>query len=335
MEKLKIQDAFVAETEGKPIFNEDGSILSDAYTIIITQDEERRDNPFSDKPHHIENLPDSCKAITLINRYPTMVRVIEPDIKNDILENLPLNSKLATGINLVTISRHFYPALDFKQVPTDVLSAIFSSMKAAILYAIEEAIERDHYDITVNPFFNIGPQVGGSQPRIHSQVYMDLNGDGHGTRLDNYLNAFKEMGDNCHLCASFHGNGSRIVLDSEYWTFFATGSPTRNYHLRFNPKEHIRRFTQLNSNQINDLAKCLKVIFKALDELKIDQNRNILFSCCPYGYDADFHLFGDIIPHEIIGGAEMADDMRVARKLPEEAAEEIRTIIKYRNLNNL
>ena len=35
-------------------------------------------------------------------------------------------------------------------------------------------------------------------------------------------------------------------------------------------------------------------------------------------------MFGDIIPHEIIGGAEMADDMRVARKLPHEAAAEIR-----------
>ena len=38
-------------------------------------------------------------------------------------------------------------------------------------------------------------------------------------------------------------------------------------------------------------------------------------------------MFGDIIPHEIIGGAEMADDMRVARKLPEDAADEIRKAI--------
>ena len=49
-----------------------------------------------------------------------------------------------------------------------------------------------------------------------------------------------------------------------------------------------------------------------------------------YGYDAEFHLFGDIIPNEIIGGTEMADDMRVARKLPHIAAKEIReSIEKY------
>ncbi|MHA1149846.1 MAG: hypothetical protein ACTSR8_16545 [Promethearchaeota archaeon] len=335
IEKRKIIDVFAAETEGAPLFNEDGSVLGDAYTIIITQDEAKRDNPFSNRPHRIEKLPETCKAVTLINRYPTMVRVIDSEIKNEILQNLPFNSKLATGINLITISRHFYPALDFEQIPSAVLSSIFSSMKAAILFAVEEAIERDYYDITVNPFFNIGALVGGSQPRIHSQVYLDLNGDGHGTRLDNYLNAFKEMGKNCHLCDSFHGGGLRIVLDSEYWIFFATGSPARNYHLRFNPKEHIRRFTQLNTLQIIDLAKSLKIIFRALDELKIDQNRNILFNCCPYGYDADFHLFGDIIPHEIIGGAEMADDMRVARLRPEVVAEEIRKVIKDRNLYNL
>ena len=118
--------------------------------------------------------------------------------------------------------------------------------------------------------------------------------------------------------------------EPEFWTFFATGSPIRNYHLRFHPKEHLRRFTQLKINQIQDLAKALKLIFFALDTLEINRNRNILFNCCPYGYDANFHIFGDIIPHEIIGGAEMADDMRVARKLPEDVANEIRNVIQHK-----
>ena len=39
-------------------------------------------------------------------------------------------------------------------------------------------------------------------------------------------------------------------------------------------------------------------------------------------------MFADIIPHEIIGGAEMADDMRVARKLPHVASAEIRKIVR-------
>ena len=89
----------------------------------------------------------------------------------------------------------------------------------------------------------------------------------------------------------------------------------------------MRRFTQLKINQIEDLAGSIKRIFQALDLIEIDRNRNIIFNCCPYGYDANFHLFGDIIPHEIIGGAEMADDMRVGTILPHIAAAEIRNAL--------
>lgn len=324
---LNVKDVFMSIIEGEPLYREDGTQWGDGYTIIITQDEKRQDNPFEKQPHRIEKLSSECKAATLINRYPSMARVIDPEIQKSVESKLGDNSKLALGINLVTISRDFYPALCFRLIPKEILAGIFSSMKSAILYCVEEAINRSYYDIPVTPFFNIGTKVGGSQPRIHGQVYIDLNGDGHGSRLEGYLEAFKEMGNNCHLCLSSHGNNKRIVLDSEYWIFYATGSPVRNYHLRFHPKEHIRRFSQLNINQINDLARGLKRVFLALDELEIDRNRNILFNGCPYGYDADFHLFGDIIPHEIIGGAEMAEDMRVARKLPEDTAQEIRGVI--------
>jgi len=318
------KDVFTAVTEGKPFYNDSGKKIGDGFTIIITEDEKRRDSPFSDKPHRIEKLPDSCKAITLINRYPSMARNIAPDIYDIAVKRLPPHLKLARGINLVSLSRNFYPSFCFNLIPEDVLAGLFLSMKTAILYSVQEAIERDYYDIPVSPFFNIGTKVGGSQPRIHGQVYIDLNMDGHGSRLEGYLEAFKEMGDNCHLCRTSHGDTDRIVLKTTYWTFYTTGSPVRNYHIRFHPNEHLRRFSQLNINQIQDLAKSLKTIFIGLDNINIDKNRNILFNCCPFGYDADFHMFGDIIPHEIIGGAEMADDMRVARKLPHEAAAEIR-----------
>ncbi len=324
----KYKDVFSSLIEGKVVHDDWGMPLGDGFTIIITEDERRRDHPFSEIPHRIERIPDKSKALTLINRYPSMARIVDSDIDDFITKNLPSHLKLSKGINLVTVSRKFYPSLCFNLIPEDVISSLFLSMKAAILYCIEESINKDYYDIPVMPFFNIGTRVGGSQPRIHSQVYIDLNMDGHGSRLEGYLEAFKEMGDKCHLCQTTHGGTDRIILETEFWTFYNTGSPVRNYHIRFHPNEHLRRFSQLKINQVNDLAKSLKMIFQALDDMNIDKNRNILFNCCPYGYDADFHMFADIIPHEIIGGAEMADDMRVARKLPHIAAEEIRNSLK-------
>ena len=324
----KYKDVFSSITEGRIIYDDWGIPLSDGHTMIITQDEIRRDNPFSEIPHQVERIPDTCKALTLINRYPSMARIIDPEIEKEIVKKLPPHIKLSRGINLVTISRNFYPSLCFDLIPEDVLAGIFLSMREAILYCIEESINRDYYDIPVMPFFNIGTKVGGSQPRIHSQVYIDLTMDGHGSRLEGYLKAFKNMEDKCHLCKTTHGGSDRIILETEFWTFYTTGSPVRNYHIRFHPNEHLRRFAQLKVNQIEDLAISLKKIFQALDDIEIDKNRNILFNCCPYGYDANFHLFADIIPHEVIGGAEMADDMRVARKLPHIAAMEIRESLK-------
>ncbi|MHA1987866.1 MAG: hypothetical protein ACW98D_14620 [Promethearchaeota archaeon] len=323
-------DVFSSVTEGKQVYNGWGMPVGDGFTIVVSQDEMRRDNPFLETPHQIERISEASKALTLINRYPSMARIIDSGVELDIKNKLPPQLKLSTGINLVTISRHFYPSLCFNLIPTDVLTGIFLSMKAAILYSIEEAIKRDFYDIPCMPFFNIGKKVGGSQPRIHSQTYIDLNMDGHGSRLEGYLEAFKEMDGDCHLCQTTHGDTDRVILKTEFWTFYNTGSPVRNYHIRFHPTEHIRRFSQLKINQIEDLAIALKRIFQALDDIEIDKNRNILFNCCPYGYDADFHMFADIIPHEIIGGAEMADDMRVARKLPHVASAEIRkSLEKY------
>jgi diadenosine tetraphosphate (Ap4A) HIT family hydrolase len=326
----KYNDVFSSVIEGKQVYDDWGMPIGDGQTIIITQDEMRRDNPFSETPHQIERIPKATKALTLINRYPSMARIIDHELEKRVQDNLPTHIKLSRGINIVTISRDFYPSLCFNLLPEEVLSGIFLSMKAAILYCIEEAINKDYYDIPVMPFFNIGTKVGGSQPRIHSQTYIDLNMDGHGSRLEGYLEAFKEMGKDCHLCQTTHGDTDRIILKTEFWTFYNTGSPVRNYHIRFHPNEHLRRFSQLKVNQIEDLAYSLKIIFQSLDELEIDKNRNILFNCCPYGYDANFHMFADIIPHEIIGGAEMADDMRVARKLPHLAAKEIReSLEKY------
>ncbi|MBY9011274.1 MAG: hypothetical protein KGD70_02755 [Candidatus Lokiarchaeota archaeon] len=327
---LNHKDVFTSITKGKPIYDDWGKQLGDGFTIMITEDEKRKDNPFLEMPHRNQRISDDCKALTLINRYPSMARIVDPDIEKLITEKLPLHLKFSRGINLVTISKNFYPSLCFNLIPEDILASIFLSMKAAILYCVEEAIERDFYDIPISPFFNIGLKVGGSQPRLHSQVYIDLNMDGHGNRLEGHLEAFKEMGDSCHLCQTSHGESDRVIIKTNYWTFYTTGSPVRNYHIRFHPNEHLRRFSQLKVNQINDLAKILKVIFQGLDDISIDKNRNILFNCCPFHYDANFHLFGDIIPHEIIGGAEMVDDMRVARKLPHIAASEIKkSIEKY------
>ena len=105
---LKHKDVFTSVTEGKAIYDDWGKQLGDGHTIIITEDEKKKDNPFLEMPHESQRVSDNCKALTLINRYPSMARIVDPDIEKLINEKLPSHIKLSKGINLVTISRKFW-----------------------------------------------------------------------------------------------------------------------------------------------------------------------------------------------------------------------------------
>ncbi len=107
---LKHKDIFTSITEGRVIHDDWGKQLGDGFTIIITKDEKREDNPFLEMPHPAQRIPNGCKALTLINRYPSMARIVDPEIEKVITDKLPLHLKLSRGINLVTISRDFYPS---------------------------------------------------------------------------------------------------------------------------------------------------------------------------------------------------------------------------------
>ena len=73
-------DVFMAVTDSKQEYSEAENYTGAGYTVILTEDENRRDNPFLDIPHRIEKISSSCKALTLVNRYPAMARVIDSDI---------------------------------------------------------------------------------------------------------------------------------------------------------------------------------------------------------------------------------------------------------------
>jgi UDPglucose--hexose-1-phosphate uridylyltransferase len=210
-------------------------------------------------------------------------------------------------------------------------------MNTAIKSIASEALkQRVISKIPISPFFNIGRTVGGSQRRIHAQVYMDLNQDGHGARIDGILKSFENMRKRgeCRMCNSSHEEGQRIVIDEEDWIVFASGSPIRNYHLRFAPKKHIENIYDLDAHSLLSLSKILKVLFLALNDLGIDRNRNIVFNTKPHGYESSFfHIFGDIYPFEFVGGAEMADDMRVVRISPKTFAKDLREAIKKNGYN--
>src|SRR5271157_732537 len=312
-------DLFKATIDAKDYLDENGQKIGDAYSITICDGKNRLNNPFSVEPC-IQRTDE--KAITFINKFPAMCRVMDPEIKSYIEKNLDENAKIAMGVNLISTTRDY--AENIENISTDALSALFISMIEGIKYVVEES--KDIHFIPVSPFFNIGSQAGGSVPRLHAQVYMDLVDDGHGSRMENILKAFEEMKKkgSCHLCQSKHESGNRVIAVSDYWILFSSGSPLRNFHLRLCPREHIEQVDDLKEYHIADLTKLLQLTSKAMTKLGIEQNRNLIFNTKPYGYESYFHMFLDLIPFETIGGAEMADSMRVVRISPLVVAEDMR-----------
>ncbi len=322
-------EAFKPIVEGHHIYSEvdPDLLIGDAHAIIICNGKEKLDPPFSVEPKVYKNLHGD--AVTIVNKFPAMVRYIEAELVEYIEKNMPLHAKMARGVNTLTIPTQYYKRLE--DVPTKVLAEIFQSMITAMLMVKEEANARGIKVIPTAPFFDIGKEVSGNLQRIHGQVYMDLAEDGHGSRMESILKAFEKMRDEntCELCTSTHDNGKRLVYDNDSWRFFTSGSPIRNYHLRFTPKEHIENFTDLKPKQLTDLADALRLIFTVLNELKVNTNRNLIFHTKPFGYtNAYFHVFGDILPHEFVGGAELMEDMMVVRINPADVARELRNQIK-------
>ncbi len=301
------------------------------YAIFVTLDEYQYDSAFSVSPV-LKDVRDR-KAVTIINRFPAMVRYIDPEVEGTVRELVEDEfTKIAFGVNLVSLPVQYSETLS--DIKFEDLVALLRSMVAAIKVTVKEAMDRGIEVVPVYPFFNIGPMAGGSQPRLHSQVYIDLNCDGHGVFMENVLLAFNEHTKRgfCYLCTTRH-NG-RIVYENTTWVVWATLSPRRNYHLRMSPKRHIRRVTELDQLEIAGLADALIVASRALDAIGVDKNRNVLIYSNPYGYKSEFHLFIDLVPFERIGGIEMLDSCRVARRAPEDVAEELRKAIKEHNISS-
>jgi UDPglucose--hexose-1-phosphate uridylyltransferase len=308
-----------------------------AHTIVLADGTTPIDNPFSEVVKTYRGLREN--AVCMLNKYPAMARVIDyetfPIIENK-LNEMDKNAKVALGVCFLTVPRRFYEKIE--DIPADELKDLLISMSTGIKLVIDAASKQKAISIIpISPFFNLGRLVGGSMKRIHSQVYMDLSQDGHGSRLESILKAFENMkkSHTCELCNSNHGEGTRIVIDSDDWIVFASASPIRNYHLRFAPKQHIENIYDISSREFLTLSKILKVLFLALNDLDVNPNRNIVFNTRPYGYDKSFfHVFGDILPYEFVGGAEMSDDMRVVRIAPKTVAGQLREIIqkKYGHL---
>ena len=94
---IETVEVFKPIVEGRHAFSEveADKKIGDAHAIVVCNDTERIDDPFSVEPKVYKSLLGD--AVTMINKFPAMVRCIDDDLVDYIENNMPLHAKMARG----------------------------------------------------------------------------------------------------------------------------------------------------------------------------------------------------------------------------------------------
>ena len=295
------------------------------YCIVVSKDDRRAHDPFSDQPR-LEALHD-CAAATIINRFPSYGRIIDEVVFRQVrkLIETPL-TKISKGINLVTLPTQYYEKIE--DMPLDTIATMFAS-QAVAMQNIERHANRDGIRyMPVDLFFNIGYKVGGSLKWVHSQTFVDLNQDGHGRTMEEILQSFdfQQKHGGCYFCGITRENMRDFFLyENDAVALYVNPSPQTNFETIFYLKSHVPDLLYASKEQFNALADVLVRDFRALNAISaVDVDRNILIYQRPFGYNSYFHTFGKVVPYEIKGGKERIDNARVAQYNPKNVADYLR-----------
>lgn len=124
--------------------------------------------------------------------------------------------------------------------------------------------------IWVQVFENKGDAMGCSQPHPHGQVWANDFLPNEIELKQHYLKQYlQQQGRNLlmdYLQAELE-DGSRIVLETQYWVALVPYWATWPFETMLLPKAHVRRMQELNAEQRNDLAIAIKKLTSRYDNL--------------------------------------------------------------------
>jgi len=264
-------------------------------------------------------------AATVINPFPGGFRCCDESVQKLMDEHSLINPDSYNHmISLISFVTRF-PDLNkgFQQLaytPVSHVSALLSTMKESIKESVKQLKSWGIKYINVMPVMNLGGYAGATQDGLHCHVHMDLTETGHDVKYDGFLRSAQDFDQSI--------TDELRVCQNNAWSLYVVNAPERNYQLTIRPLSNAQQFQDLTKSELNGLARMLKLTDLALCEAGIAKHRNIAFRPLYEGYDCEnFKFFVDIFPFELVGGLEIAGNMRIAKVNPYDAVEELRSII--------
>ena len=131
-----------------------------------------------------------------------------------------------------------------------------------------EELGKDY--IWVQAFENKGEAMGCSQPHPHGQIWANSFLPNEVERKEHYLKTYyKKNGSNMlvdYVEAELK-DGSRIVVETDHWVALVPYWAGWPFETMLLPKAHIRRMSELNDEQRDDLAVAIKKLTSRYDNL--------------------------------------------------------------------
>ena len=181
-------------------------------------------------------------------------------------------------------------------------------------------------------FKNNGPLAGSSIEHPLSQIVgIPVTPLQIRERFEGYMKFFDETG-NCLMCKTIDdelNDGSRVIFDTEHFVSFIPYAALSAFHLWIFPKRHSGSFADIRQEEMQDLAKNLKLTMaKICYGLDFPDFNYCIRSGNPNSTDSEFiHWYISIVPRvEMTTGFELGSGMHVNPLLPEMGAEFLRNI---------
>ena len=201
------------------------------------------------------------KVLIIENKFPMLM----PNPPEGSRSDFPFVSIPGRGKCFVVIETPRHDLDDLSDLSVDEIAEVLEGLK--LLF---EELSKDQSIVYAMWFRNKGEEVGVSLTHPHSQVYATPIIPNRVLREMHSCYRYWTAKSRCLLCDARDaelGEGKRIVYRSDKFVAFIPFWAKWPFEVHIHPLRHVERLTQLSTEEVLDLAKCLKVVLCGLKNL--------------------------------------------------------------------
>jgi len=179
-------------------------------------------------------------------------------------------------------------------------------------------------------FRNHGREAGASIAHAHSQIIATaLVPD----RIDQEQKAMGRFHDSTGYCAmcrigSAEAETERCIRNDENFTVIAPWASIFPFEFWIIPRKHSGTFLNLTREEVDDLARTIRIMFRSLANLLSDPPYNMIFHAAPVKSRRRFHWHIEVYPKlSVHAGFELGTGMYINTQTPESSADALRTVL--------